>query len=142
MNSGKVFILTLLLLTVLAEGQPAPQKDNPTQNPKNAGNPESPNPPQKSPQKGPEKSPIIKDHSKNPKNQQSQTEEENKNIRTFPIHGNVTLGYFYVDLYVGINAQRQSVILDSGSSLTTFPCKGIFALKMLRMQELWEKALQ
>ena len=35
-----------------------------------------------------------------------------------------TLGYYYLDLYVGTPLVRQTVIVDTGSSLTAFPCTG------------------
>ena len=43
-------------------------------------------------------------------------------IHTVKLHGNVRLEYFYANLYVGSPPQRQSVIVDIGSSLTAFPC--------------------
>jgi hypothetical protein len=40
-----------------------------------------------------------------------------------PIYGNTSvLNYYYVDLYVGNPPQRQSLIIDTGSLLTTIPC--------------------
>lgn len=41
------------------------------------------------------------------------------------LYGNVeSLGYYYVDLLVGTPAVPQTVIVDTGSRLTAFPCKG------------------
>jgi hypothetical protein len=40
-----------------------------------------------------------------------------------PIHGNASLGYYYVNIYVGSpNPQPQSVIIDTGSGLLAVPC--------------------
>ena len=41
---------------------------------------------------------------------------------TFKIYGGISLEYYYVNLYVGNPPQRQSVIFDTGSDLTAFPC--------------------
>lgn len=76
---------------------------------------------------------ILKNHeaissknsSSNPQNNTKKSKNDpDSRIRTFPIYGNYTLGYYFLDVYVGIKAQKQSLILDSGSSVTTFPCKG------------------
>lgn len=40
------------------------------------------------------------------------------------IFGGVDLGYYYVDLSVGSPPAKQTVIVDTGSSLTAFPCAG------------------
>lgn len=40
------------------------------------------------------------------------------------IFGGVDLGYYYVDLRVGTPPMKQTVIVDTGSSLTAFPCAG------------------
>jgi hypothetical protein len=44
--------------------------------------------------------------------------------RNITISGNATLGYYYVDAYIGTPPQPQSLILDTGSNLTILPCKG------------------
>ena len=44
-----------------------------------------------------------------------------------PLYGNVTkMFYYYVDVLVGDpkNPSKQSVIVDTGSTITWFPCKG------------------
>eukprot|EP00922_Rhytidocystis_sp_ex-Travisia-forbesii_P034723 GHVS01051563.1.p1 GENE.GHVS01051563.1~~GHVS01051563.1.p1 ORF type:complete len:641 (-),score=99.04 GHVS01051563.1:1256-3109(-) len=42
-----------------------------------------------------------------------------------PVYGNLfRLAYFFVDILVGSPPQRQSVIIDTGSSLLGFPCQG------------------
>ena len=43
-------------------------------------------------------------------------------MRSFPIYGNSTLGYYYLDAFVGTPPQRRSLIMDTGSHLTIFPC--------------------
>lgn len=41
-----------------------------------------------------------------------------------PLYGNATLGYYFVNVYLGEQLQKESLITDTGSSLTTLPCKG------------------
>lgn len=41
------------------------------------------------------------------------------------VYGNTeSLGYYYVDIWVGTPLVKQTVILDTGSHLTAFPCNG------------------
>lgn len=41
------------------------------------------------------------------------------------IYGNIEhFGYYYLEIWVGTPSVRQTVILDTGSSLTAFPCTG------------------
>ena len=48
------------------------------------------------------------------------------NIDTTRIYGNSSnLHYYYVNIYVGSKHKKQSLIIDTGSSLTGFPCEGI-----------------
>ena len=42
--------------------------------------------------------------------------------RTIEISGNATLGYYYMDIYLGDHTARESLIIDTGSSMITFPC--------------------
>ncbi len=44
----------------------------------------------------------------------------NKHI--IPVFGNASLGYFYVNLYIGTPPQKQSVIVDTGSGQLALPC--------------------
>jgi hypothetical protein len=44
--------------------------------------------------------------------------------RNLTIHGNATLGYYYLEAYVGTPPQKKSLIIDTGSHLTIFPCSG------------------
>jgi hypothetical protein len=40
-----------------------------------------------------------------------------------PVYGNASLGYYYVNIYVGSpNPQPQSVIVDTGSGILALPC--------------------
>ena len=41
---------------------------------------------------------------------------------TLPVYGNASLGYYYVDLFVGHPPQQQSVIIDTGSGQLALPC--------------------
>ena len=45
-------------------------------------------------------------------------------IRNITLSGNATLGYYYIDAYIGTPPQKQALILDTGSNLTILPCKG------------------
>ena len=41
------------------------------------------------------------------------------------VYGNTeSLGYYYIDIWVGTPSVKQTVILDTGSRLTAFPCSG------------------
>jgi len=44
--------------------------------------------------------------------------------RSMPLYGNSTIGYYYIEAFVGSPPQKKALILDTGSHLTTFPCKG------------------
>eukprot|EP00920_Eleutheroschizon_duboscqi_P006976 GHVT01016197.1.p1 GENE.GHVT01016197.1~~GHVT01016197.1.p1 ORF type:complete len:822 (+),score=175.58 GHVT01016197.1:1111-3576(+) len=47
------------------------------------------------------------------------------NIMKARLYGNMfTYAYYFLDILVGTPAQRESVILDTGSSLLGFPCQG------------------
>lgn len=40
-----------------------------------------------------------------------------------PIYGNASLGYYYVNIYIGSpDPQPQSVIIDTGSGILAVPC--------------------
>lgn len=45
-------------------------------------------------------------------------------VRNLHLFGNSTLGYYYLDAYIGSNNQKKSLILDTGSHMTILPCKG------------------
>ena len=47
------------------------------------------------------------------------------NRHTTRLFGSFDLGYYYVNLFVGSPPQKQTVIVDTGSSLTAMPCSGI-----------------
>ena len=49
---------------------------------------------------------------------------EVNSIRNMTVFGNATLGYYYLEAYVGTPEQKQALILDTGSNLTIFPCQG------------------
>jgi hypothetical protein len=40
------------------------------------------------------------------------------------LYGDTSLGYYYAYLFVGTPPQKQSVIVDTGSTITAFPCSG------------------
>lgn len=46
----------------------------------------------------------------------------NSSIHTLELFGDTDLGYYFVNLYVGDPPQKQTVIVDTGSELTAFPC--------------------
>lgn len=41
---------------------------------------------------------------------------------TVPVYGSDNLKYYYADIFVGTPAQKQSVIVDTGSDYLAFPC--------------------
>ena len=40
------------------------------------------------------------------------------------MYGSSSLGYYYINVYIGSPPQLQTLILDTGSWLTAFPCNG------------------
>lgn len=38
------------------------------------------------------------------------------------MHGNLSLGYYYANIYLGTPPQKQSFIIDTGSTLFAIPC--------------------
>ena len=45
-------------------------------------------------------------------------------LQSSPLYGNSTdLQYFYVNVYVGSQKQRQALIVDTGSGIAAFPCQ-------------------
>ena len=44
---------------------------------------------------------------------------------TVQIYGSAALGYYYMNVFIGSPPQLQTLILDTGSWLTSFPCNGI-----------------
>ena len=64
----------------------------------------------------------------------SEVLKDGRNLVSIPLHvgevyGNITgLMYYYTEVLVGSskNASRQALILDTGSHLTAFPCKGVW----------------
>ena len=55
---------------------------------------------------------VAVDSNRGPKNK----------VHMVKIHGNDTLQYYYMNLMVGNPPQQQSVIIDTGSETTAFPC--------------------
>ena len=47
-----------------------------------------------------------------------------QNSQHLQLQGNSDIGYYWVDLFIGTPPQKQSLILDTGSAYTIFPCKG------------------
>lgn len=45
-----------------------------------------------------------------------------KGFHTIKMYGSIKDEYYYINLYVGTPPQRQSVIVDTGSDFTAFPC--------------------
>ena len=39
-----------------------------------------------------------------------------------PIFGNSTLGYYYIEAYVGSHEDKKALIIDTGSHMTILPC--------------------
>lgn len=44
-------------------------------------------------------------------------------VRNNQVFGNVTLGYYYVEVFVGSNQVPQTLIIDTGSYTIAFPCQ-------------------
>jgi len=49
-------------------------------------------------------------------------EVAHRGFHTIKIHGNVSLEYYFINAYFGTPPQKQSLIIDSGSDFTAFPC--------------------
>lgn len=45
-------------------------------------------------------------------------------IHQMGLDGSVEFGYYYASLFVGTPPQKQTVIVDTGSDITAFPCDG------------------
>lgn len=43
-------------------------------------------------------------------------------IHRMKVYGDTNMGYYYINIFVGYPPQRQSVIIDTGSWITAFPC--------------------
>lgn len=55
---------------------------------------------------------LVESHNKDP--------TINKHL--IPVYGNSSLGYYYINVYVGSPPQEQSVIIDTGSGQFAIPC--------------------
>eukprot|EP01017_Pseudomicrothorax_dubius_P045967 TRINITY_DN8034_c0_g1_i4.p1 TRINITY_DN8034_c0_g1~~TRINITY_DN8034_c0_g1_i4.p1 ORF type:complete len:605 (+),score=96.52 TRINITY_DN8034_c0_g1_i4:156-1970(+) len=53
----------------------------------------------------------------------SSQETHHNKIHQLKLGGNVDLGYYFVTLYVGNPPQQQTLIIDTGSAITAFPCQ-------------------
>lgn len=61
-------------------------------------------------------------------------------VETTQLIGGSDLGYYYITLYFGTSRQKQTLVVDTGSALTTVQCEGDFlsTFKSLKMQNrLW-----
>lgn len=73
-----------------------------------------------------------KTHPQKRKLSENQTEAQKfyeAQTHTTKLLGSFDLGYYYTNLFVGTPPQKQTVIVDTGSSLTAFPCSGKFLKK-------------
>ena len=69
---------------------------------------------------------------------------------TVTLRGSAALGYYYATLFFGFPPQKQTVIVDTGSSITAIPCHGSFiafniVVMMIftdRMHALWNESLE
>jgi len=52
----------------------------------------------------------------------AQGSETSEAVDTIPLHGSSLLGYYFATLYFGTPAQKQTLIVDTGSTITTIPC--------------------
>lgn len=46
-----------------------------------------------------------------------------KSNHTIVLRGDTVLGYYYATLFFGYPPQKETVIVDTGSSITAIPCK-------------------
>ena len=53
-----------------------------------------------------------------------QEQNNDLNIFTFPLNGSTTLGYYFTTFLIGTPPQRQTLIIDTGSSITAVACSG------------------
>jgi len=51
-------------------------------------------------------------------------ERNSETAVTLRLYGNTVMGYYYVTLFFGSQLQRQNLIVDTGSTITTIPCTG------------------
>ncbi len=61
-----------------------------------------------------------------------------QNQRSVPLYGNSDIGYYYVKIFVGNPPVMQSLILDTGSKMTIFPCKGCANCNKNHMNEMYD----
>lgn len=61
-----------------------------------------------------------------------------KQNKYVPLFGNATLGYYYVEAYIGTPPQKKSLIVDTGSHLTIFPCEGCTKCKKDHLYKIFE----
>ena len=67
---------------------------------------------------------------------------DNNNTVTLSLFGSTDMGYYYTTLFVGNPPQRQTLIVDTGSSITTFPCKSIhISLLYIFTIDMFKKAV-
>ena len=57
-------------------------------------------------------------------------------MRTVRLFGSSWLGYYYVNIFVGSDPQRESLIVDTGSTITAVPCHGKFKVNLV-IGEKW-----
>lgn len=43
-------------------------------------------------------------------------------LHKMKLYGNTKLGYYFINIFVGSNFQREALIIDTGSWVTAFPC--------------------
>ncbi len=55
------------------------------------------------------------------------------------LYGNLSLSWYYVNLYVGEPFQIQSLFPDTGSSMTVFMCRGCVSCRGGKRYELFDR---
>lgn len=55
---------------------------------------------------------------------------------TLRLYGSTWLGYYYITLFFGTPPQRQNLIVDTGSTITTIPCTGITIKCIINMNQV------
>lgn len=56
----------------------------------------------------------------------SDKKAEDAHLITLNLYGNISMGYYFIELFFGSNLQKQSLIVGTGNTLTAVPCQSTF----------------
>lgn len=102
------FYITLLFLATFVEMRMPPKQSRILSNPSLSTNERSYR--------------YLQDVAKN-KTTETNTTGHTQHV-TMRLRGNSELGYYYVTLFFGSSLQKETLIVNTGGSTTTIPCKG------------------